>query len=62
MSIQIQLSELMCFHIKYSARHSTILQYQLLYHHHGRSQGVTWAVVPKMYQINLPHLTNFTIG
>jgi len=37
MSILVQLSELMCFHIKCSARYSTIVQCRLLYHHHGSS-------------------------
>jgi len=50
--LKAQLSELMCFHIKCSARYSTIVRYQLLYHHHGRSQGGTWAMVPKIYHFH----------
>ena len=52
MSIYAQLSELMCFHIKCSARYSTcstIVQYQLLYHHHGRTLG-SW---PPKYTISI---------
>jgi len=34
------------------ARYSTIVQYQLLYHHHRSSQGGTWAMGPKIYHFH----------
>jgi len=60
MSIEVKLSRLMCFHIKFSARYNIIVQCQFLYHHHGHSKVGTWAMVPKkIISIICPYFANF---
>jgi len=62
MFIWAQLPELICLHNKCNARYSTIVYYQLLYHHHGPSKRALGPWSPK-YVISIictSHIVEFT--